>query len=655
MSPLRILNIEDDPVDSQLIAELLTGDGLDVQIDRVDTMEELEVALASVEYSLILSDYSMPGMDPFEALALARRTLGDVPFIFVSGTLGEERAVETLKRGATDYVLKQRLDRLVPSVRRAIQELCELRLRKRTEEALRESEERYRTLFDSIDEGFCIIEVIFDEQESPVDHRFLETNPAFERQTGLVGAQGKRMRELAPDHEQGWLEMCWRVALTGEPARYQSRAGELDRWYDVHAFPFGHAEARQVAALFNDITERKRAYAALQAANEALREEGRRKSEFLAVLSHELRNPLAPIRNSVYILERAAPGGEQATRARQVIDRQAQHMTRLIDDLLDVTRIARGKVSLLRERVDLDALVRGTAEDHREQYSRNGIEMDVEGAGQPLWVNGDRTRLAQVFGNLLNNSAKFTPRGGRTVLSVEANEQGEAVVRVRDDGAGMSPETLERLFEPFSQGAQTIDRTRGGLGLGLALVKGLVEMHGGKVTAHSEGEGKGSELTVTLPMESSVRPGLAAMPATKRSSRARRVLVIEDNVDAAESLREALELGHHEVAVASSGHEGVAVAREYRPDVVLCDIGLPGLDGYGVARALRTDPDPKLRSIFLVALSGYALQEDVTKSEDAGFDRHMAKPPSIEALEDLLRDAPDRATARPEPGGIRPA
>jgi PAS domain S-box-containing protein len=390
--------------------------------------------------------------------------------------------------------------------------------------------------------------------------------------------------------------------------------------------------ARQAA----DIIERTQDEEALRVANDRLVDVDRRKNEFLAVLSHELRNPLAPIRNSLYILEHAAPGGEQARRALQVIERQAQQMTRLIDDLLDVTRISRGKISLGRERVDLNAVARATAEDHREIFTRNGIDLEVDIALEPLWVDGDGTRLAQVIGNLLSNSAKFTPRGGRTILRLDATPDGKAVLRVRDNGAGIAKETLQHLFEAFVQAPQTLDRTRGGLGLGLALVKGLIEMHGGEVAASSEGVDKGAEFTVTLPLQAPASPRLSTLPAAEPTTPARRVLVVEDNADAALSLREALELGQHEVVVAYSGPDGVEAARRYKPDVVLCDIGLPGMDGYDVARTLRGDPDTTVRTTFLIALSGYALQEDVTKSKQAGFDQHMAKPPSIEVLEKLL-------------------
>lgn len=395
-----------------------------------------------------------------------------------------------------------------------------------------------------------------------------------------------------------------------------------------------------VVGAVQDITDRK-------LTEHALRDANRRVNEFLAVLSHELRNPLAPIRNSVYILERIVSAGEQARRAIGVIDRQAQHMTRLVEDLLDITRISRGKINLQRERLDLGALVRRTAEDHRELFNRSGIALQVALPEQPLWVYGDPTRLAQVIGNLLSNAAKFTPRGGTASLTVEANAHySEAVIRVRDNGVGMPSDTINRLFEPFMQAAQTLERTRGGLGLGLALAKGVAEMHGGRISAKSEGEGRGAEFSVALPLNSATLERRDRTSSIPGSPNARRVLVIEDNVDAAESLREALEVCHHEVLVARTGPEGVEAARLLKPDAILCDIGLPGLDGYGVAQALRADPDPALRSVLMVAVTGYALQEDIARSKAAGFDHHIAKPPHMDAIERLLAQ-----TARSNPNG----
>jgi two-component system CheB/CheR fusion protein len=381
-----------------------------------------------------------------------------------------------------------------------------------------------------------------------------------------------------------------------------------------------------------------------RAAAEALREVDRNRTQFLAMLSHELRNPLAPIKSSLYVLGRAVPGGDQAQRAQEVIDRQVGQLSLLVDDLLDATRISSGKVHLKLERLDLNDLVRRTGEDHLPLFEKNGVRLEVTLAANPLIVKADRARITQVVGNLLNNAAKFTGQGGSTRVSVARDEgKGQAVVHVADTGVGMSPEILGRLFERFTQADRTLDRSKGGLGLGLALVKGLVEMHCGEVSAHSAGPGQGAEFIVRLPLDDV--QVVAKTEASAAERHARRVLVIEDNVDAADSLGEALELSDHEVEVAYSGSEGLEKAYRFKPNVVLCDIGLPGMDGYEVARAFRSDET--LKRTYLVALSGYALPDDLERAADAGFDRHLAKPPSLEKLEELFAEAPERSTDTP--------
>ena len=388
--------------------------------------------------------------------------------------------------------------------------------------------------------------------------------------------------------------------------------------------------------------ERMQGQRALRAANAKLVEADRLKNEFLAMLSHELRNPLAPILNSVYILEKSRAGWRASRRApARSSNGKPVHMTRLIDDLLDVTRISRGKIRLQRERVDLGRIVRGTAEDQREIFLRNGIELHVSVVSEPLFVDGDPTRIAQMIGNLLQNAAKFTHQGGHTYLSLAPGDDGQALVQVRDDGAGIQPELLARLFEPFVQADRTLDRSRGGLGLGLALVKGLVELHGGTVSAKSEGPGKGALFTLRLPLGAPAKHQLAHPPAEQPRSSVRRVLVIEDNADAAQSLKEALELGGHVVEVALLGETGIERSRTFLPDVIVCDIGLPGLDGYSVAEAIRADP--ALRTIRLVALTGYAGPDDIERSRAAGFDHHLAKPPDMAQLERVLADSAARA------------
>jgi PAS domain S-box-containing protein len=379
-----------------------------------------------------------------------------------------------------------------------------------------------------------------------------------------------------------------------------------------------------------DITTRKRAELELQAVD-------RRKSEFLGVLSHELRNPLAAIRNSLYFLDHTAPGSDQARRALAIIDRQSSHLVRMVDDLLDVTRISSGKIRLQRTSLDLVDVVRRTVDDHRALVASHELVVDLP--SRPIWIQGDATRLAQVLGNLLTNAVKFTAETGKISVSLATAEE-HAVVTVSDDGLGIDPETLGALFVPFVQADRSLDRTRGGLGLGLALVKSLVELHGGEVGARRDGPGRGACFTIRLPLDA---PASAALGSPPRSAARRRlkVLVVEDNRDAAETLAQVVELWGHEVAVASDGVEGLAKARELEPDVVLCDLGLPGeLDGYAVARTLRQDA--RLATTYRVALTGYAQPEDQQRTREAGFEAHIAKPPDLELLERLLAELPAR-------------
>jgi two-component system, chemotaxis family, CheB/CheR fusion protein len=388
-----------------------------------------------------------------------------------------------------------------------------------------------------------------------------------------------------------------------------------------------HAPGAVLVAI-QDISARKRAEAALH-------EESRRKDDFLAALSHELRNPLSAIVSSLYVLQRAGPAEGAGHRAAAIIDRQVGQLVHIVDDLLDVTRIARGKVRLECEVSELGEIVRRAMDDHRPSFEAAAIAFEGHVDSERLWVDADAPRIVQVIGNLFGNALKFTPRGGRVDVSMR-REGGSAVVSVRDTGMGIVKEVREHLFEPFMQGPQSLDRGRGGLGLGLTMVKGLVELHGGVVEVASDGLGRGAEFTFLLPL---VAPPVVAAASAARSHVPRhRVLIIEDNPDAAEGLRNLLTMRGHDVAIAFDGPAGLCSAKEVLPDVVLCDIGLPGMDGYAVARAIRADP--ALARTYLVALSGYAQPEDSQRSAEAGFDCHIAKPPKLQQLEQVIGGAP---------------
>ncbi len=437
------------------------------------------------------------------------------------------------------------------------------------------------------------------------------------------------------------LREAFERTLAGEQTVITHTVNDLD--FDVVYVPSVDARGciDGVIGVAFDVTERNRAEAELRASVAAqqqlvaeLRDADRRKNDFLAMLSHELRNPLSAICSGLDVCERAAPGSAAAQRATAIVRRQARQLARLVDDLLDVSRISQGKIQLQRAPLDLDELVRSVVDDHQSMFTGRGIRLEASPAGAPVIVHGDAARLTQVIGNLLHNAAKFTPAGGVTRVSVARDLAARsAVLRVADTGAGIDATMLERIFLPFAQSERTLARSMGGLGLGLTLVQGLVQLHGGEVSVHSDGEGCGAEFIVRFPLGGLAEPAAPAPRITARGD-ARQVLVIEDNHDAAEMLASIIELEGHCVTTVHDGASGVRAAHELRPDLVLCDLGLPDITGYEVARELRRDD--ALRSMLLVALTGYAAAEDVARARAAGFDRHLAKPVALDRLRSVL-------------------
>jgi two-component system CheB/CheR fusion protein len=388
-----------------------------------------------------------------------------------------------------------------------------------------------------------------------------------------------------------------------------------------------------------DITARKEAEEALRAALEKLQRADRERSLFLTSLSHELRNPLAPLRHSLHILDRAEPGSEQAERAKAIAHRQVSHLSRLVDDLLDAHRLAQHKMELRTEATDLLELVRRCLDDHRASFETKGVALHGPPQGTPLWVSGDPMRLQQALGNLLHNALKFTPAGGETQVSVTGS-QADVLVCVEDTGRGLSAALARSLFVPFVQGDPSFDQSLGGLGLGLAIVKGILELHRGSIDAAPGSQGRGAKFTLRLPRLALKQAQARRVPSETKSLRPRRVLLIEDNVDAAETLSELLALAGHVVKVAHEGTAGIHLAESFQPDIVFCDIGLPGLTGYEIASRLQRLEGLKAR---LVALSGYSQTDDLLRMRKAGFHAHLAKPASLEALEEQLQCAGERA------------
>jgi signal transduction histidine kinase/ActR/RegA family two-component response regulator len=373
----------------------------------------------------------------------------------------------------------------------------------------------------------------------------------------------------------------------------------------------------------------------------ALARADRAKEELLAMLAHELRNPLGTISNALQVLRMKGEGDETWRRAIDAAERQVLHQAMLIDDLLEASRVTRGQVELQCEDLDLAELVRETAEGYRESLQGAGLTLRLDLPAEPLAVRGDRLRLSQALSNLMDNAAKFTPRGGRISVRVAPAAKGRrAEVRVRDTGAGIPSEELPYVFEVFTQGDHSLDRSQGGLGVGLAVAKGLIDLHGGEVQARSEGPGKGAEISFLLPLAPAAAEASSLeeepQPDAAPHAAARKILVVEDNPDAAATLRDFLELSGHEVELAISGTDGVQAARDFHPEVVLCDLGLPGMTGYEVATALRKDPST--RSAKLIAVTGYGRDEDRRRSKEAGFDLHLTKPVDPVKLKALLQE-----------------
>lgn len=502
--------------------------------------------------------------------------------------------------------------------------------RKNAEQALRLSQQRYHTLFDSIDEGYCVIRMEFDAQGNGRDYIFLEVNQAFERHTGMKDPLGRSMLAMVPEHDLHWFQIYGEIAKTGASRRFEMPADAMGRYYDVYAFRIGPAEDAQVAVLFSDISARKR-FEAEQ------REAIRRKDEFLAVLAHELRNPMAPLRTGLSVLQLANGDPDTTARMLPLLQRQVDHMVRLVDDLLEVSRVSGGKVDLRLEPVDLSMALRGAVETSRPLIDAGHHRLLLDLPGEPLTVNADPVRLSQIISNLLNNSAKYTDQGGRIELRAE-RDGSDVLIIVQDNGRGIAPEMLPRIFDLFAQSPQTAGMSQGGIGIGLTLVRSLVEMQGGRVEAHSAGLGQGAVFSVRLPLLQAQRAGQPQPPAPEPRAQAamarKRVLVVDDNIDAAEGLQLLLDLLGMEVRMAHDGASGLAAAAAFAPDLVLLDIGMPDMDGFELARRLRAAHGAQCPK--LVVVSGWGQPDDRQRSQDAGVDAHLVKPVGLEQLQEVL-------------------
>ena len=505
---------------------------------------------------------------------------------------------------------------------------------------LRDAEERMRSVVDHVLEGIVTI----DERA-----RIESFNPAAERLFGYTRdeAVGQNVKLLMPEPYHSENDQYVLQYLRSSRARLIGSGREVvGRHKDGSSFPmelavseFHVGERRYFTGIVRDITERKRLERELRKRIEALDEADRQKDEFLAMLAHELRNPLAPMRNALHLLKMPDAEPPVAQHARAIMDRQLSHLVRLVDDLLDVSRIVRGKVELRRELTDLRTIVQRAVETAQPALDAHGHRLQAQLPDEPVWVHADVVRLAQAIANLLTNAAKYTGPAGNVSLLAGVQDN-HAVVTVRDTGVGIPPDMLPRVFDLFVQGDRSLERSEGGLGIGLTLVERLVELHEGRVSAYSAGPGQGSEFTVRLPLA----PGPGRHEAVRRRETAerdpgeqpRRVLVVDDNVDACESIALILGLGGYDAKCVHDGPSVLQTALDWRPHAIVLDIGLPGMSGYEVARQLRARAE--FQGVLLLAMTGYGQQADRNRAQDAGFDRHLTKPVDPQQLQDMLAE-----------------
>jgi PAS domain S-box-containing protein len=660
---INILLVDDEPKNLTVLETVLEDPGY--RLVRAQSPEEALLALVGQEFALLVLDIQMPGMTGFELAQLIkqRKKTAGVPIIFLTAFYSEDQHVlEGYGTGAVDYLHKPinptilrckvavfaELHRRNRETARANQFLRnEVAARRRAEELLQQLNE---DLEQRVAERTASLLQREREMHSLADNtpdiltrfdrelRYVFVNSAIEKATGRRPAEfpGRAIREvgLPEDVCDVWERSLRYVFDTKKPRSFEFGHPGPDglRLYTTRLVPeFGaSADPELVLGVTQDITDQKHA-------EESLKNADRRKDEFLATLAHELRNPLAPLRTGLQVLN-VTHDSAVADDTRKMMERQLSHMVRLIDDLMDVSRISSDKLTLRKERVSLQAVVESAVEASRPFIEAAGHRLNVAVPNEPVSLAADPTRLAQVLGNLLTNAAKYTPNGGRIDL-VAAREASKAVVRVTDSGLGIPPEMRARVFEMFTQVNRTLERSQGGLGIGLALVKRIVELHGGTIVVQSGGLGKGSTFTVSIPRvdagstETEPRATPGAPPAQPSVSR-RRVLVVDDNVDGAESLSRLLQICGHETRTAHTGPDGLEASRSFNPEVVFLDIGLPGISGYEVAKQLRGDPS--LNGIVLIALTGWGTEDTKRRSREAGFDLHLTKPVEIKAIEGIL-------------------
>ena len=679
MGPTDILVVADLPELRLAYAAALNELGQNVIAVRSGE-EAAEQAMLS-DFSVILIDVELPGMDGFETAGLirSRQRSASTPIIFATAFPGDLRLGDEYLSGAVDILLKPVMPEVLRAKVRVFVELFQMRqmvaLQAEHQARHLSAEDANRRLSFLADAGAVLGRSL--DFEATVRDTICLPVPRLSDISGLIhesrgniprtsvsariaadGAHAiEQLNSQDPVSKELWDAMQLAMG-TGERISLlrPDPEGEGDSIYCL-AFPLkSRGRTTAVVALLRDEASpnfssndvimaaafSSRAAIALENAvlHDELQAADQQKNSFLSMLAHELRNPLAPLRNASHLLGMRAPDQPDLQWIREVIDRQVVQMVRLVDDLLDISRITQGKIRLQCEPVELATVVAHAVEASQPLIDARQHALNVSLPDQPVWIHGDLARLAQVLTNLLNNAAKYTEDGGQIWLSAGTTND-TAVISVRDSGNGIPPHMIQAIFDLFTQVDRTLDRSQGGLGIGLTLVRQLTEMHGGTVTARSDGPGTGAEFTVQLPVIAAVEgePGESAIPGETVAWQAT-ILVVDDNVDSADTMCRLLQADGHRVHVAYDGQTGLAAAQEHEPSIILLDIGLPGMDGYSVARRLRELP--RTRGALLIAMTGYGQHTDEQQARDAGFNHHLIKPVEFETLSAILSSAKSR-------------
>ena len=622
--PETVLIIDDDDAKRHAIAKILRKAGFAIR--ESETGMRMVCVLRVRSRPLIILDVKLPDMSGFE---VCRRIKEDpataaIPVLHISTTFVDiEDRIHGLEGGADGYLtdVLEPLE-LVATVKAL------LRARK-AEEAAQISTRQWQVTFDAINDGVVLLD---------------QAGRAVQLNSAMEDILGKSWNDLAGQSIHNLLSIplvsqdspFLRMLASGHREAVELTLGDL--WLRITVDPIRDADSvvKGGLCIASDITERRRLEEELRRRANELAAADQRKDEFLAMLAHELRNPLAPIANALEAMRLDRGDAAATAEAIDIARRQVGHMARLLDDLLDVSRFTRGNVDLRKVTIDLSTVLKQAVETSLPLIEAGGHELSTSFTENPVWLEGDPTRLAQVVSNLLNNAAKYTDRSGRITLTAR-HEGDEAIVSVRDNGIGLSDEMLPRVFDLFAQEARTLDRAQGGLGIGLTLVRSLVHLHGGTISAQSAGPGLGSEFTIRLPAARGPSVPIGnehASPSPISVPRSLKLLVVDDSQDSAQSLARVLRLWGHEVRVTHDGPGAIEATLSEPFDVILLDIGLPGMDGYQVAEQLRgrfgsTGP-------ILVALTGYGQEADLARSRNVGFFDHLVKPVSLDRLRNLL-------------------